>query len=148
MSQWNIWAAEEKAAIPVRETYREIFGAHVESSQNAEESELVLGLGLLAWNKLNHDPVRRHMFTLKLDVHVDARTGQLVISADPEAVGLKAELDMLEPEAFPTRELPQKTEERAAQFSAPALDRTALQDLGSRDDPRARPRGALPRRRG
>ncbi|KRE38259.1 hypothetical protein ASG73_04685 [Janibacter sp. Soil728] len=131
MSTWDAWATDEKAAIPVRETYKEIFGAHVESSQNAEESELVLGLGLLAWNKLDHPPVRRHMFTLKLDVHVDARTGQLVVAADPEAIGLKAELDMLEPEAFPTWDLPQKTEERAAGFSAPALDRAALQDLGS-----------------
>lgn len=131
MSEWDVWAAEEKAAIPVRDTYREIFGAHVESSQNAEESELVLGLGLLAWNKLDHPPVRRHMFTLKLDVHVDARTGQLVVSADPEAIGLKAELDMLEPEAFPTRELPITTEERAAQFMSPPLDRAALDELGS-----------------
>lgn len=131
MSVWDVWAADEKAAIPVRETYKEIFGAHVESSQNAEESELVLGLGLLAWNKQDHPPVRRHMFTLKLDVHVDPRTGQLVVAADPEAIGLKAELDMLEPEVFPTWELPQNTEQSAAEFSAPALDRVALSELGS-----------------
>lgn len=131
ISVWDQWAAEEKAAIPVRESYREIFGAHVEASQNAEESELVLGLGLLAWNKEGHTPVRRHMFTLKLDVDVDARTGQLVVSGDRDAVGLKAELDMLDPEAFPTRDLPRKTEERAGQYSAAPLDRAALAELGS-----------------
>lgn len=132
IAQWDTWAAEEKAAIPVREVYREVFGAHVEASQNAEESELVLALGLLAWNPLDHQPVRRHLFTLKVDVHVDARTGQLVVDADPEAIGLKAELDLLDPAAFPTRELPILTEERAAAFSAHGLDRAALEELGSR----------------
>lgn len=128
---WDEWAAEEKAAIPVREVYREIFGAYVDSSQNPEEHELVLALGLLAWNPLDHQPVRRHMFTLKVDVDVDARTGQLTVDPDPEAIGLKAELDMLDPEAFPTRELPSRTEERAAEHSAHAMDRGALHDLAS-----------------
>lgn len=128
---WDMWAEDEKAAIPVREVYREVFGAHVESSQNAEERELVLALGLLAWDKLDHPTVRRHLFTLKVDVHVDSRTGQLVVDADPEAIGLKAELDMLDPDAFPTRELPILTEERAAAFSAHGLDRAALKELGT-----------------
>ncbi|MGW3547011.1 AAA domain-containing protein [Janibacter hoylei] len=131
IAAWDSWAESEMAAIPVRDSYREIFGAHVEASQNPEESELVLGLGLLAWNKEAHTPVRRHMFTLKLDVEVDARTGQLVVTGDADAVGLKAELDMLDPEAFPTRDLPRKTEDRAAQFSAAPLDRVALAELGS-----------------
>lgn len=131
IAEWDEWAVEETTARPVREAYKAAYGAHVTSTQNAEENELILGLGLIAWDHAKYDAVRRHMFTLKVDIEVNARTGSLEVLPDSEAIGLTAELDMLDPAIFPTRELPRLTEERAAGYSTSALNRQALEELGS-----------------
>ena len=132
ISRWDAWAEQERANAPVRKAYKAMHRAHVTSSQNAEEFELVLALGLLAWNKEPHEPVRRHMFSVKVSVEIDSRDGSISLSSDSDAIGLTAELDMLEPSAFPTRDLPALTEERAHSFSAQALNRESFVELGTR----------------
>lgn len=132
ISRWDAWAEQERANAPVRKAYKAMHRAHVTSSQNAEEFELVLALGLLAWNKEPHEPVRRHMFSVKVSVEIDSRDGSISLSSDSDAIGLTAELDMLEPSAFPTRDLPALTEERAHSFSAHPLNRESFDELGTR----------------
>lgn len=131
IASWDEWAAEEKRAAPVRETYKDLYSAHVTASQNAEENELILAAGLLNWDRAGFERVRRHIFTIKAEIHVDPRSGQLEVKVDSEALGLTAELDMLDPAVFPTREVPAETEARARQYSDSAMDRVAFRDLGS-----------------
>jgi len=132
ISRWDSWAEQEQANAPVRKAYKAMHRAHVTSSQNAEEFELVLALGLLTWNKEPHEPVRRHMFSVEVSVEIDSGDGSISLSTDSDAIGLTAELDMLEPSAFPTRDLPALTEERAHSFSAHALNRASFNELGTR----------------
>lgn len=131
MARWRPWAEEETRSIPVRDLYTSLFSAHVESTQKAEELELVLGVGLLAWHPEQHQSVRRHAFTVPVEITIEERTGALDIHADASIIGLRAELDMLDPEVLPTREIPSQTETRASSFSAHPLDREASKALGS-----------------
>lgn len=129
MARWRPWAAEEIRSKPVRDRYKALFGAHVDATQKSEELELVLGIGLLAWHPENHSSVRRHVFTVPVDIKIDERSGQLEVQADGSLIGLRAELDMLEPQVIPLREVPAETERRAQSYSSHAMNREAAAQL-------------------
>src|SRR5699024_3432192 len=132
ISRWDSWAEQEQANAPVRKAYKAMHRAHVTSSQNAEEFELVLALGLLTWNKEPHEPVRRHMLSVEVSVEIDSGDGSISLAPDSDAVDLTDDRNMFEPPAFPTRDLPALTEDRAHSFSAHALNRASFNELGTR----------------
>lgn len=63
LPRWQAWAEQELSARPVRDLYADLHHAYTRSTAQSEEFELVLGVGLLAWTPVGHDPVRRHLVT-------------------------------------------------------------------------------------
>lgn len=129
IDRWRPWSEEEIRNRPVRERYKSLFGSHVEATQKSEELELVLGVGLITWHPESHAAVRRHVFTVPVDMKIDERTGCLEVFADASVIGLRAELDMLDPLVVPMREIPAETERRAAGFASHAMNREACADV-------------------
>lgn len=96
-ASWQDWAACEKRDAPIRELYARLFQIHLQSEQKADEMQLVLAVGLLAWQQPSGPRVRRHVLTAEVGSHLDETSGRLTFRVDESVTGLHAELDMLDP---------------------------------------------------
>jgi very-short-patch-repair endonuclease len=126
---WDEWAAQELRDRPARALYKELFGAYTAVTSQPEETELVLGVGCLAWSPAGHDRVRRHLLTVAATVTFDEATGAVSVVADPARDGLTLELDMLDPALSPAPDHRADIVERARDHEAHPLSREEAGDL-------------------
>ena len=97
LAGWRQWAAQERHDLPARELYGRLFSTYQTVTVHAEQFELVLGVGLLAWQPENHDPVRRHLFTFPAAIQFDEETGRVTVIREASLNHVKVELDMFDP---------------------------------------------------
>lgn len=129
LTNWQPWAERERRDRPVRDLYHRLFQTYVTAEGRTEDMELVLGVNLLAWQPTQHDPVRRHVHVASLAASVDDRTGRLEFQVHDSAQGLRAELDMLDPNVIPLRQTVQQVEDAALDFGGHPLDEEAVRPL-------------------
>jgi len=87
--EWRAWADRDRRSAPARRWYEELSGAHRQLSQQDDQFELVLQVGLLSWLTEDGERVRNHLLSTRLSVDVDARTGALaLLVADPASTRL------------------------------------------------------------
>lgn len=127
---WRNWAEHERRNVPVRRAYERLFRIHANTEGRSEEFELLLGTGLLSWAPESHVPVRRHICTVPMATRIDDRSGTIEVAIDPSAIGLRTELDMLDPSHQPHRTTVFELETRARDFGEHPLDADAFEDLG------------------
>lgn len=75
LQHWDNWAPAARA----EEMYQVLFDMQVKARQQADEFELVLGAGWLAWELEPNETVDRPIFFLSLDIEMDKATGSIVI---------------------------------------------------------------------
>lgn len=126
---WSQWAERERRERPVRAVYERLFRFHAATEGRAEEFELLLGVGLLAWETADGEPVRRHLCTVSVTTVIDDRTGQISVFVDDAAIGLRPEIDMIDPVRLPNRELVQDFELRAREYGEHPLDEESFAEL-------------------
>ncbi len=85
LPRWRRWAEQERAAQPRRELYDTLARVERRLAQQDDAFEVILGVGLLAWEPAEGDRVFRHLVTTRVGVVVDRRTARLTVSLMPEA---------------------------------------------------------------
>lgn len=93
---WRRWAQEERAARPRRELYERLAGIARRLAQQDDTFELVLGVGLLAWETPEGDRVFRHLITTRAGIVIDRDTARLTVSLMPEASARLEDRDFLD----------------------------------------------------
>lgn len=128
IARWRSWARQELIDRPARDLYTSVFSTYLTVANHSEELELVLGLGLLAWQPDGHSAVSRHLFTVPAEIRFDEKSGRLVVqrpeSLDPPAM----ELDMLDPGLIVNPSAVNDIRERANEFEHHPF---AREDAGS-----------------
>lgn len=94
---WQDWAARDRRDAGVRTAYQELYALYQDHRGSPETFEIVLGLGLLQARSGNAT-VRRHLITVRAAVDLDADTGRLTVTIDPEDPEPRLEEDMLDAE--------------------------------------------------
>lgn len=102
LSEWDVWAETERLERPTRRLYDELFQLR-RSIENASETfELILGFGLLSWRPKEHDRVRRHLFTVSVEIGFDDVSGDISVSIIDSQGHIRPELNMLDPGIYDT----------------------------------------------
>ncbi|SEP05844.1 Part of AAA domain-containing protein [Actinacidiphila rubida] len=129
LDRWRRWAQRERAERPLRELYERIYAWHQKLSQEDDQTELVLGVGLLTWVGPGEETVHRHLFTHRVETSVDRRTAKLVVRLSSESALRLEDQDFLDSDDGWVRERGAAlSEEIAARGMAP-LGSEALEQL-------------------
>jgi AAA domain len=96
LPRWRRWAEKERAARPRRELYDKLARVERRLAQHDDTFELVLGVGLLAWEAPESDRVFRHLVTTKLGIGINRDTARLTVSLLPEASARLEDRDFLD----------------------------------------------------
>lgn len=128
---WHQWAAEEARREPLRQTYKQLFRMGERVQGAPEDLEVLLGVGLLSWNPLDHPEVQRHLVTMPAEIHYNDADGSLQVR--PHA-GSEPELDleMLNAERRPRLELREELAAQIAEAEHNLLDRGGAMELLTR----------------
>ncbi|WP_126268717.1 AAA domain-containing protein [Corynebacterium alimapuense] len=92
LEQWEKWAENER----YRQLYEKMFDLQTKANQQADEFELILGLGSLYWAVPDGETIDRPLFTVDLAVTMDKHSGQIDIRLNGDVV--TPELEVVPPE--------------------------------------------------
>jgi len=101
-SHWIPWKEEHTRWEKIHKIYRELFSIWKELQRLGEEYELVLGFGLLTWQTSNNQQVRRHLIVANALLEFEPNLEKFTVRAHPDGANIRIELDMLEPEEYPS----------------------------------------------
>jgi very-short-patch-repair endonuclease len=96
LDRWRRWAARERAERPLRELYDRLYAWHQKLAREDDQTELVLGIGLLTWVTPDGDVVHRHLFTHRVETSVDRRTARLTVRLSSESALRLEDQDFLD----------------------------------------------------
>ncbi|WP_406494985.1 AAA domain-containing protein [Streptomyces sp. NBC_00846] len=96
LDRWRRWAERERAERPLRELYDRVYAWHQKLAQEDDQTELILGIGLLTWTGPNEDTVHRHLFTHRVETSVDRRTAMLTVRLSSESALRLEDQDFLD----------------------------------------------------
>lgn len=97
-TEWRPWAVERKRWASIQSNYAKLFEIHSHLQTRGEQAELLVCIGLLAWNA-GSTRIRRHLVTGRVDLVFDETRGRFQIRPHSSGVRLSVELDMLPPES-------------------------------------------------
>ncbi|GAA2620246.1 AAA domain-containing protein [Streptomyces axinellae] len=96
LDRWRRWAARERSERPLRELYDRMYAWHQKLAREDDQTELVLGVGLLTWLGPDGDVVHRHLFTQRVETSIDRRTAQLTVRLSSESALRLEDQDFLD----------------------------------------------------
>lgn len=124
MASWRTWANAEKYSL----AYKDLFEIQTSANQHADEFELILGLGNLAWKRENGLKIDRHLFTSGLRINFEKITGDIeILLGDDE---LKMEFDAVPGESLNNGEFLSDVKDEVARFEGEMLDPGTFASLG------------------
>lgn len=85
LETWKLWAESDRRTALHRDWYNRLADAHQQLDQHADEVELVLSTGMVAWQKSSGDRVRTHILHTRVLTRIDVDTGRIEILVDPSA---------------------------------------------------------------
>lgn len=132
LPSWQQWADVERSAAPVRDLYGRLFSVHVQSMNQPEELELVLGVAALGWKPDEKGDVRRHLLTAPAAVDFDDTDGRLSVVPTEAMDTLSVELDMLDPALVKDAQRLSEIRDVARELDTSPLDRDEVSLLGRR----------------
>jgi REase_MTES_1575/AAA domain len=101
--EWRPWALRDRPLQRVQRIYTDLFRLHQSQQRLGEAYEVVMGIGLLAWQTPSGQVVRRHLIVAQTDVRFDADRGVISVTAASDGARPALEQDMLEPGERPPR---------------------------------------------
>jgi very-short-patch-repair endonuclease len=101
--RWLPWSEDHDSWEQVHKIYAALFAMRQEQLRNAEELELVVGVGLLTWDTPGGQRLQRHLLVADAVLEFEAQLAKFNIRPHTEGAKLRLELDMLDTEEQPTR---------------------------------------------
>lgn len=132
LDHWTAWAQVERERRAIREIYGSLFQIYDAVTNQAEEFELVLGVGCLSWDPPEYPKVQRHLFIAPVAIYMDDETGRLTVSCDANAEPLALELDMLDPDLLRNPMHVNAVKAEVVDFHGNPLERDAVAALTRR----------------
>ncbi len=123
LRDWRAWAEQERRDRPTRELYSELFAMYVNAIGHAEELELVIGVGCLAWTPPDHPTVLRHLLTAPAAIEFDDDSGRLTVVPAEAVEAASVEVEMLDARLIPQPQQLNESRARARDFAGNVLDR-------------------------
>ncbi|MGH3571128.1 MAG: DEAD/DEAH box helicase [Pseudonocardiaceae bacterium] len=124
LRDWQAWADQELRDQPIRDLYGELFAMYVNALGHAEELELVIGVGCLAWTPAGHPTVLRHLLTASVTIEFDDDTGRLAVVSAESVEAADVEVEMLDARLITQPQQLNESRARARDFEGNLLDRT------------------------
>ena len=88
---------ELKQLFDARRAYQQVYALYHDFKKQAEELELLLGVGLLSWAPGEGTPISRHLIALSAEIDFNSKTGAIVVDTQNPARKPAVETDMLDP---------------------------------------------------
>lgn len=126
--EWRPWAQKARRLRLLDRLYGELDFIRGRTEEAEEQHELVLALGLLAWDDPESIRIFRHLLTARTEILFDARRGVFYVQPEATFDALRVELDMLNLQYQPALEktsIPQRLEDLADRV----WDRQSLADI-------------------
>lgn len=123
LRDWQAWADQEPRDRPIRDLYGELFAMYVNALGHAEEQELVIGVGCLAWTPADHPTVLRHLLTASVAIEFDDDTGRLTVVSAESVEAADVEVEMLDARLITQPQQLNESRARARDFEGNLLDR-------------------------
>ncbi|MEU9123505.1 AAA domain-containing protein [Streptomyces sp. NPDC048506] len=129
VARWRRWAERERVERALRELYEQVYHWHQKLTQQDDQLELVLCVGLLTWSDPRGDAIHRHVLTHRVETSVDRKTARLTVRLMAEgAVRLEDQAFLDTDEGWAPERSAALAEEIAAQ-SLHLLGTEALEQL-------------------
>ncbi|MGW2641275.1 AAA domain-containing protein [Streptomyces sp. NPDC001348] len=129
LDRWRRWAARERSERPLRELYDRMYAWHQKLAREDDQTELVLGIGLLTWLGPDGDVVHRHLFTQRVETSIDRRTARLTVRLSSESALRLEDQDFLDSDDGWVRERGAALSEEIAARGMDPLGPEALEQL-------------------
>ncbi|WP_182357236.1 AAA domain-containing protein [Tomitella gaofuii] len=129
LQTWHSWAEGERHDRPARELFKDVFALGRTAATRAQEFELCLAVGLLAWQPEDHPVVRRHMLTVSASVDYDDVAGCLRVQQSESVDAVSFEMDMLDPGVVQNSSAIHQLRESVRDFGGSLLDPSAVGEL-------------------
>lgn len=126
---WSSWADGELVDLEARKIYQSLFSAQLAVTDHAEEFELVVGVGCLAWTPEGHDGVLRHLLTAPISIGLDDDTGTITVVVEQSIDAMSVELDMLDPELVTSPEKIDEIKMLARDYEGHVLDQQGVGNI-------------------
>ncbi|WP_158726417.1 AAA domain-containing protein [Tomitella fengzijianii] len=129
---WQAWADRERHDRQARELFKDVFALGRTAATRAQEFELCLAVGLLAWQPDGHPAVRRHMLTVPASVEYDDVAGCLRVQQSDNVDAVTFEMDMFDPGMVENSSAVHQLRESVRDFGGSLLDQDAVGEIGRR----------------
>ncbi|MFI7182121.1 AAA domain-containing protein [Streptomyces anthocyanicus] len=129
LDRWRRWATRERSERPLRELYDRMYAWHQKLAREDDQTELVLGVGLLTRLGPDGDVVHRHLFTQRVETSVDRRTATLTVRLSSESALRLEDQDFLDSDDGWVRERGAALSEEIAARGMDPLGSEALEQL-------------------
>lgn len=94
--RWRSWANRERRDRPLRELFEQVYAWHRRLALEDDSMELVLGVGLLSWERPGQESVHRHLLTHRVETSFDRRTAELTVRLSPDSALRLEDQDFLD----------------------------------------------------
>jgi len=78
-TQWKPWAVEDGKLQKVQKVYNDLFNIYQRQERLGEQYEVVLGIGLLAWQSPHSKGIKRHIVTVQSHIEFDRVRGIITV---------------------------------------------------------------------
>ncbi|WP_431038791.1 AAA domain-containing protein [Streptomyces sp. P6-2-1] len=129
LQRWRKWAERERHERPLRALYDKVYAWHQQLALEDDRTELVLAVGLLAWDRPGEETVHRHLLTQRVETSMDRRTAQVTVRLSAEGALRLEDQDFLDTDDGWVRERGAALAEEIAARSTHPLHPDALELL-------------------
>ena len=109
LDAWRDWTTRFGPRVPLLALYERLFQIKQQADQLGERFETVVGAGLALVPGGERGRIRRHLVTMRAEVHYEPQTGRITVRPAPDGMDVQFEDDMLDPALVPHKELREPT---------------------------------------
>lgn len=126
--KWTPWAKYNERVKEVQNVYSKLHEMYLQLKRQGETFELVIGLGILAWQTPSNQRVHRHLIIAQASLEFEADKGVFTVRPSSEGARSTLEEDMLDPADCPPGDVRQQIN---AEVHAISDDLFARASIGS-----------------
>lgn len=104
LDAWRDWTTKHGPRVPLLALYERLFRVRQQADQLGERFETVVAAGLALVPGGAHGRVRRHLVTMRAEVHYEPQTGRITVRPAPDGMDVQFEDDMLDAALVPSKE--------------------------------------------
>lgn len=105
LDAWRDWTTKHGPRVPLLVLYERLFQIRQQADQLGERFETAVAAGLALVPGGERGRVRRHLVTMRAEVHYEPQTGRITVRPAPDGMDVQFEDDMLDPALVPHKEL-------------------------------------------